>query len=107
MTIYLNEEQQRKHIASGGIDAEQTLLHQLHVMIDKKFNRTNRSVKIDPIVLKAKMTSWAIADEFVEVDPVVMDMLFRKLVERGSVVTNIDDEGVSPFDIYFIPATEL
>ncbi len=83
------------------------ILKELHKIIDRKFNRTDRSKKVNPLLLEAKMTLWCLAEEFKHKDPSELVELLKELVVRGSVVTNIEEEGVYPFDAYFIPKTEL
>lgn len=41
------------------------ILQALHRMIDKKFVRTKRGKYVNPHILKAKMTLWSIAAEFI------------------------------------------
>ena len=79
----------------------------LHKIIDKEFKRKDRNKTIDPHSLKAKMTLWKLYDEFPECGPELLCTLFKELVERGSVEINLGEEGVFPFDAYFIPTAEL
>ena len=83
------------------------VLKKLHQIIDKKFKRSDRSKKVNPVLLKAKMTLFTLADEFSDKDPGELQKLLKELVDKGSIVTNLNNEGVYPFDAYFIPKTEL
>ena len=85
----------------------QSILKELHNIIDRKFNRTDRSKKVSPVLLKNKMTLWSLAEEFINESPEKLSESLRELTERGSVVSNIDEDGIYPFDAYFIPKTEL
>lgn len=89
------------------INTEEDLLKQLHLMIDKKFNRINRDKYVNPFILKAKLTLFSISKEFIDYDPKFIVKLLKILVKRGSVITNIDEPNINPFDAYFIPSTEL
>ena len=86
---------------------ENILLGKLHEMIDKKFKRRVRGKKIAPVELKNAMSMWSIAKEFGETKPEEMVVLLKLLVDRGSVVTNLNDEIAHPFDAWFIPETEM
>ena len=66
-------------------------LERLHAFIDKKFNRKDRQKYVDPIVLKLKMTMWALAGYFKDTEPGYMAVIFKKLLDRGSVVSNLDE----------------
>lgn len=83
------------------------VLKKLHEMIDTKFNRKKRGKYVNPYLLKAKMTLWSISVEYIDQDPTAIVVLLKRLIQRGSVASNIDQAGVFPFDAYFIPTTEL
>lgn len=83
------------------------MLTTLHSLIDKKFNRKDRSKMISPILLKSQMTLWSIASELIDYKPQEISMELKKLVNDGSVLTNLDNEKTFVFDAYFIPKTEL
>lgn len=83
------------------------LLSTLHSLIDKKFNRKDRSKMIALNLLKTQLTLWSIATELNDYKPQEIAMELKKLVKDGSVVTNLDKETTFPFDAYFIPKTEL
>ena len=87
--------------------SENVILKRLHDFIDKKFNRKDRTKKVSPVLLENKMTLWNISEEFKDVNPELMAKLLRKLVTRGSVASNIDEDGIYPFDAYFIPVEEI
>lgn len=89
-----------------GLSADDLLLR-IHDMIDKKFNRADRSKYVSPYLLKLKMTLWSMSGEFIDYDPGIILGLLTELVNRGSVVTNIGEDGVYPFDAYYIPKAEL
>ncbi len=86
---------------------ENDILQRLHKVIDEKFNRTDRTKRVDPFLLKKKVTMWALAKEFEDIEPTEMVGILQDLVIRDSVETNIFDDDVNPFDAYFIPKTEL
>lgn len=86
--------------------ADEVLQH-LHLMIDHKFGRKKRDKYVNPHILKAKMTMWSIAGEFINYEPELICKLLKELIERGSVVSNLNDEHIYPFDAYFIPKNEL
>jgi hypothetical protein len=83
------------------------VLKKLHQIIDSKFKRTDRAKKVNPNLLETKMTLWSLVEEFKDTKPEDLSVLLRELVDRDSVVTNLNEEGVYPFDAYFIPKTEL
>lgn len=83
------------------------LLSTLHSLIDKKFNRKDRSKMVAPDLLKSKLTLWGIATELIDYKPEEISQELKKLVNDGSVVTNLDREATFVFDAYFIPKTEL
>ena len=83
------------------------ILKTLHLIIDKKFKRTNRTKKVNPILLEQEMTLWTLADEFKDIKPSELSLLLKELVAGDSVVTNLGDDGIYPFDAYFIPKTEM
>ncbi len=86
---------------------ENDILQRLHKVIDEKFKRTNRTKRIDPFALKMTLTMWTLSEEFEDIEPSEMVGILQELVTRDSVETNIFDDGVNPFDAYFIPKTEL
>lgn len=83
------------------------ILQSLHEMIDKKFNREDRSKFVSPNALKNTLTLWYITNEFIDYEPKLVSRLLKELVSNGSVITNLDIDNVFPFDAYFIPKTEL
>jgi hypothetical protein len=83
------------------------VLKKLHEMIDTKFNREKRGKYVNPYLLKTKMTLWSISGEYIDKDPAEIAVLLKRLIQRGSVISNIDQSGVFPLDAYFIPTTEL
>lgn len=83
------------------------MLATLHSLIDKKFNRKDSSKMVSPILLKSQLTLWSIASELIDYKPQEISMELKKLVNNGSVVTNLDNEKTFIFDAYFIPKTEL
>lgn len=83
------------------------VLRTLHQMIDNKFGRTERGKYVNPHLLKTKMTLWSIAGEFANYEPELICKLLKELIERGSLISNMDEEKINPFDAYFIPKSEL
>lgn len=98
-------------ISSNGVlpavPSAEDILQALHIMIDKKFGRTKRGKYVNPHILKAKMTLWNIAGEFINYEPELICKLLKELIERGSIESNLNNENIYPFDAYFIPKTEL
>jgi len=98
-------------ISSNGmlptVPSADDILKALHIMIDKKLGRTERGKYVNPYILKAKMTLWSIAGEFIDYEPELICKLLKELIERGSIESNLGDENIYPFDAYFIPKTEL
>lgn len=89
------------------VSSADDMLQALHIMIDNKFGRTKRGKYVNPYILKAKMTLWSIAEEFINYDPELICKLLKELIERGSIESNLDNEKIYPFDAYFIPKSEL
>lgn len=83
------------------------VLSRLHDVIDRKFDRKDRSKFVEPVLLKLKMTLWSLSEEFGDCEPELVSQLLKELVKEGRVVSNVDQEGVHGFDVYFIPSTEL
>lgn len=85
------------------------ILAELHKFIDIKFSRKDRSKVIDPNMLKIKLTMYSLVEYFgnLGISPEYLAREFRLLALNESIVTNIDDFGIHPFDAYFVPKTEL
>lgn len=86
---------------------ENTLIRKLHEIIDKEFNRKDRSKKVSPYILKQRMTIWSLSKYFIGENPIDLVLNLKKLIDRGSVVSNMIDVSFFPFDSYFIPKSEL
>lgn len=92
---------------------EDEVFEGLLVMIDKKFKRTNRKKKIDPIRLKLALTAWSITKHFYECNPADIALTLRKLQEQGRITTTWKGDsaqehyGSVDFELYFIPVCEL
>ena len=86
---------------------ENEILSRLHQIIDKKFNRIDRNKKVNPVLLENGMTLFSLIDEFPDKTPEEMAVFLKTLVARKSVVTNMGNEDIFPFDAYFIPSTEI
>lgn len=105
------DDTEKPAISSNGVlpavPSADDILKSLHIMIDKKFGREKRDKYVNPHILKAKMTLWSIAGEFINYEPELICKLLKELIERGSIESNLDNEKIYPFDAYFIPKEEL
>lgn len=83
------------------------LLRKLHEIIDIEFKRTDRSKYVNPYLLKSKITLFCLSKYFIDENPTELVFRLKELIKRGSVISNINDNGVNPFDAYVIPKQEL
>lgn len=86
---------------------EDKMLEMLHNLIDKKFKRESRRKYIDPILLKSKITLYALSGEFSDYEPSMISKTLKSLTDSGRVVTNLDEGKCFAPDAYFIPKTEF
>lgn len=83
------------------------ILRKLHEIIDIEFKRTDRGKYVNPYLLKSKITLFCLSKYFINENPKELVNKIKELIKRGSVISNINDDGVNPFDAYFVPKSEL